>query len=41
MCTLSLRPDGIDLIFEGDAQRVVDRSTLEQVAVSAGRCGRR
>lgn len=32
MCTLSLRPDGIDLIFEGDAQRVVDRSTLEQVA---------
>jgi hypothetical protein len=31
-CTLSLRLDGIDLIFEGDAQRVVDRSTLDQVA---------
>jgi hypothetical protein len=31
-CTLSLRLEGIDLIFEGEAQRVVDRSTLEQVA---------
>ena len=31
-CTLALRLDGIDLILEGDAQRVVDRSTLDQVA---------
>jgi hypothetical protein len=30
-CTLSLRLVGIDLIFEGDAQRVVDRLTLDQV----------
>jgi hypothetical protein len=31
-CTLSLRLDGIDLVFEGDAQRVSDRATLEEVA---------
>src|ERR1700756_5693271 len=33
-CTLSLRLDGIDVIFEGDAQRVVDRATLEQAAAA-------
>jgi hypothetical protein len=31
-CTLSLRLDGVDLVFEGDAQRVVDRAMLEAVA---------
>ena len=31
-CTLSLRLDGIDLILEGDAHRVVDSATLEEVA---------
>lgn len=31
-CTLSLRLDGIDLVLEGDAERVVDPATLEQVA---------
>lgn len=31
-CTLSLRLDGIDLILEGDAHRVTDAETLDQVA---------
>jgi pyridoxamine 5'-phosphate oxidase-like protein len=31
-CTLSLRLDGIDVILEGDAQRAVDRTTLEELA---------
>ena len=31
-CTLSRRLDGIDLVFEGEAHRVVDRATLEEVA---------
>jgi hypothetical protein len=29
---LSLRLDGIDVILEGDAQRAVDRTTLEELA---------
>jgi Pyridoxamine 5'-phosphate oxidase len=33
-CTLSLRLEGIDLILEGEAERVVDRATLEQVAAA-------
>jgi hypothetical protein len=33
-CTLSLRLDGIDLILEGDAHRVVDSTTLEAVAAA-------
>jgi Pyridoxamine 5'-phosphate oxidase len=37
-CALSLRLDGIDLILEGEAQRVVDASTLEAV-VTAFRAG--
>ena len=32
--TLSLRLDGIDLVLEGEAQRVVDRATLDQVAAA-------
>ena len=36
-CTLSLRLDGIDVIFEGDAQRVVDRATLEQAVAQYDR----
>ena len=31
-CTLSLRLNGIDLVLEGDARRVADRSTLDAVA---------
>lgn len=31
-CTLSLRLDGIDLVLEGEAHRVTDRPTLDQVA---------
>jgi Pyridoxamine 5'-phosphate oxidase len=31
-CTLSLRLDGIDLVFEGKAGRVVDPATLKEVA---------
>jgi hypothetical protein len=31
-CTLSTRARDIDLIFEGTAQRVLDRATLERVA---------
>lgn len=31
-CTISARLDGIDLVFAGEAHRVVDRSTLERVA---------
>ena len=30
-CTLTARVDGIDLVFNGDAQRVTDRSELERV----------
>ena len=33
-CTLSVRLDGIDLIFEGEAQRVVDGATLDEVAAA-------
>ena len=33
-CTLSLRLDGIDLVLEGDAHRVLDRATLDQVAAT-------
>jgi Pyridoxamine 5'-phosphate oxidase len=31
-CTISVRLDGIDLVLEGEATRVVDRPTLEKVA---------
>jgi hypothetical protein len=31
-CTISARLDGIDLVLEGQATRVTDRPTLEQVA---------
>jgi hypothetical protein len=31
-CTVSIRLKGIDLVLEGEAARVTDRSTLEQVA---------
>lgn len=31
-CTISARLEGIDVVFEGVATRVTDRSTLEQVA---------
>lgn len=31
-CTVSMRLDGIDLVVEGEAQRVTDAETLEQVA---------
>jgi hypothetical protein len=31
-CTISVRLEGIDLIFEGQASRVTDRPTLEAVA---------
>ena len=31
-CTISVRLDGIDLILEGEASRVTDTPTLEQVA---------
>jgi hypothetical protein len=33
-CTLSLRLPGIDLILEGEAERVLDPSTIEQVAAA-------
>jgi hypothetical protein len=33
-CTLSLRLQGIDLILEGDAHRVADGATLEEVAAA-------
>jgi hypothetical protein len=31
-CTISVRMDGIDLVLEGDAVRVTDTPTLEEVA---------
>jgi hypothetical protein len=31
-CTISVRLEGIDLVLEGSAARVTDRSTLEQIA---------
>src|SRR5215207_3826729 len=31
-CTISVRLEGIDLIFEGEATRVTDQPTLEAVA---------
>jgi len=31
-CTISIRLEGIDVIMEGDAHRVTDQTTLEQVA---------
>jgi hypothetical protein len=31
-CTLSIRVEGIDLVLEGEARRVSDQPTLEQVA---------
>ena len=31
-CTISVRLEGLDLVLEGDATRVADRPTLEQVA---------
>lgn len=31
-CTISVRLEGLDLILEGDAHRVTDQPTLEQVA---------
>jgi hypothetical protein len=31
-CTISVRLEGIDVVFEGEATRVVDRPTLEKVA---------
>ena len=45
-CTISVRLDGLDVVFEGEARRVTDTSTLERVAALyragvAGRGGRR
>lgn len=31
-CTIAVKLEGIDLVLEGEAQRVIDPSTLEQVA---------
>jgi hypothetical protein len=31
-CTLSVRLEGLDLIFEGEARRITDQPTLERVA---------
>lgn len=31
-CTISAKLEGIDVVFEGEATRVTDQSTLEQVA---------
>jgi hypothetical protein len=31
-CTISARLEGIDIVLEGEAARVTDRSTLEEVA---------
>jgi Pyridoxamine 5'-phosphate oxidase len=31
-CTISAKLEGIDLVFEGEATRVVDQSTLERIA---------
>jgi hypothetical protein len=31
-CTISVRLEGIDLVFEGEAQRVTDTPTLERIA---------
>jgi hypothetical protein len=31
-CTISVRLDGIDLVFEGEATRVTDQPTLKQIA---------
>lgn len=31
-CTISARLEGIDLVLEGEASRVIDRQTLEQLA---------
>ena len=31
-CTISVRLEGIDLIFEGEAKRITDQPTLEKVA---------
>jgi len=31
-CTISVRLEGIDLIFEGEAHRITDKATLEQAA---------
>lgn len=33
-CTLSMRLEGIDLVFEGEAHRVTDRATLERVVAA-------
>jgi len=33
-CTLSMRLDGLDLILEGEAHRVVDGETLEEVVAA-------
>jgi hypothetical protein len=38
-CTLSARLDGIDLVLEGEATRVTDRSTLQEVAGQYRQCG--
>ena len=37
-CTIAVRAEGIDLVFEGDAARVIDAATLER-AVSTYRDG--
>jgi hypothetical protein len=31
-CTLSLRLEGVDVVFEGEARRVIDHETLDRVA---------
>jgi hypothetical protein len=31
-CTISVRLEGIDLVFEGPAERVTDKATLERIA---------
>lgn len=31
-CTISMRAEGIDLVFEGEATRVTDKATLEQAS---------
>jgi hypothetical protein len=33
-CTLALRLDGVDVVFEGEAYRVTDRETLAKVAAA-------
>lgn len=38
-CTISIRVEGIDLVFEGHATRATDQQTLEQAAAIYGEAG--